>query len=186
MRRRQFLKTSVMAGASALLLRGRAWPYDQSPTGVTKFVVPLPGLGPTGIPVLTPNTTRFPGKDFYEVQVAQYTQQVHPAIPPTTFWGYADATTKNHRYLGGVIVAKRNRPVRLRVTNLLPASHVLPADPTQLDPGEDGRTDKLAVHLHGGLVQWRYDVGPYNWCSNVYHLRGCFSGPWLITSYGDG
>src|SRR5207253_1851361 len=110
MRRRQFLKTSVMAGASALLLRGRAWPYDQSPTGVTKFVVPLPGLGPTGIPVLTPNTTRFPGKDFYEVQVAQYTQQVHPAIPPTTFWGYADATTKNHRYLGGVIVAKRNRP----------------------------------------------------------------------------
>jgi len=186
MRRRQFLKTSVMAGASALLLRGRAWPYDQSPTGVTKFVVPLPGLGPTGIPVLTPNTTRFPGKDFYEVQVAQYTQQVHPAIPPTTFWGYADATTKNHRYLGGVIVAKRNRPVRLRVTNLLPASHMLPVDPTQLDPGENARTDKIAVHLHGGLVQWRYDGGPYNWFSNANNPGGFVHGPSFINGDGDG
>src|ERR1700739_2850603 len=115
--RRQFVTRTAMVGAGALLLRGRAWPFDQSPLGVNKFAVQLPGLGPTGIPVLSPNTRTFPGTDYYEIEVAQFTQTVHPKIPPTTFVGYADAATKNHRYLGGVIVAKRGTPVKLKVTN---------------------------------------------------------------------
>ncbi len=169
MNRRKFLQLS--AGTSAFLaLRGRAYPFDQSSLGVTKFTVPLPGLGPTGIPVLSPNTTMFPGIDYYEIEAAQFTQQVHPAIPPTTFWGYADAATKNHRYLGGVIVAKRNRPVKLKLTNLLPAQHILPVDPTLVDPAmlaeTGGRTDRLAVHLHGGLVRWDMDGGPFHWFTN--------------------
>jgi spore coat protein A len=173
-----------MAGAGALLLRGRAWPFVQSPTGVSKFTATLPGLGPAGannfgnyIPVLSPDKTTFPGTDYYKIVARQYTQQVHPAIPTTTFWGYADAGTLDSRYLGGVIVAKRGTPVKMKVTNLLPADHILPVDPTMLDPGENGRTDKLAVHLHGGLITWINDGGPYNWFSNANNPGGFVHGP---------
>jgi FtsP/CotA-like multicopper oxidase with cupredoxin domain len=131
--RRQFVKSTAMVGAGALMLRGRAWPFDQSPTGVQKFLTTLPGLGPAGannlgnyIPVLSPNRTKFPGTDYYEIVARQFTQQVHPAIPPTTFWGYADAGTVDSRYLGGVIVANSATPVKLKVTNLLPAQSILP------------------------------------------------------------
>src|SRR5512136_2590954 len=122
--RRQFVRTTAIGAAGILAYKGllrRAYPFGQTPLGVKKFVTPLTGLGPTGIPVLTPNTTLFPGTDYYEIEAAQFTQQLHPAIPTTTFWGYADAATKNHRYLGGAIVAKRGTPVTIKVTNLLPA-----------------------------------------------------------------
>ena len=47
MNRRYFVKSTVMATAGALALRGRAWPFAQSPTGIRKFIVSLPGLGPS-------------------------------------------------------------------------------------------------------------------------------------------
>ena len=158
-----------MTGAALALPWRRAFPFDQSPAGVTKFSVTLPGLGPGGannlgnyIPVLSPDTVKFPGTDYYEVQVAQYTQQVHPAIAPTAFYGYADAAARDHRYLGGVIVATRNRPVKLKVTNLLPPSYMLPVDATVADPMANGRTDLVSTHLHGGLVFWDSDGGPFH------------------------
>jgi hypothetical protein len=48
MNRRRFLKSTALAGTGALLLRGRAWPFAQSPTNIRKFVTTLPGLGPSG------------------------------------------------------------------------------------------------------------------------------------------
>jgi len=72
--RRNFLKMATMAGGSALLMRNPAWPFAQSPTQIRKFVVPLQGLGPTGIPVATPNTTLFPGEDYYQIRVGEFTQ----------------------------------------------------------------------------------------------------------------
>ena len=88
--RRDFLKTTAIAGAGLTLCRGAAWAFSQSPTGLRKFIQPLPGLGPAGIPVATPNTTAFPGADFYQIEVGQYRQQFHPDLPPTTLRGYAD------------------------------------------------------------------------------------------------
>jgi spore coat protein A len=150
----------------------------------------LPGLGPTGIPVLTPNKTLFPGTDYYEIEAAQFTQQLHPAIPTTTFFGYADAATKNHRYLGGVIVAKRGTPVKLKITNLLPVSHILPVDLTVIDPvvfAETGsRTDRICVHLHGGLVFWDSDGGPFHWFSNANNPGGFAHGSSFINGAGPG
>src|ERR1700756_427970 len=103
--RRQFVKGAAMVGTGALLLRTRAWPFDQSPTNITKYAVTLPGLGPGGannignyISVLTPILG-----SSYQIVAKQFTQQVHPNLPPTTFFGYADATTLDSRYLGGVI-----------------------------------------------------------------------------------
>src|ERR1700756_2997004 len=139
--RRQFVKGAAMVGTGALLLRTRAWPFDQSPTNITKYAVTLPGLGPGGannlgnyiqvLSNLTPNT----GTDNFQIVAKQFTQQLHPNLPPTTFWGYADATIPyKGTYLGGVIVAKRRTPVNLKLTNLLPPQHILPVDPTLVDP----------------------------------------------------
>ena len=68
MNRRHFIKASAMAGAGALLLRSRAWPFAQSPTNIRKFVTGLPGLGPTAaneigqyIPLATKTTQTFAG-----------------------------------------------------------------------------------------------------------------------------
>src|ERR1700687_3483287 len=98
--RRQFLRNSAMVGAGTLMLRGVALSFPQRQTGKTKFVVTLPGLGPNGannignyISVMSPNKTKIHGTDYYELVAKQFTQQVHPAIPSTTFFGYADAAT---------------------------------------------------------------------------------------------
>jgi spore coat protein A len=185
MNRRKFLKTSAMAGAGALLLRGRSWAFNTSPPNITKFQVTLPGLTSAGannmgnyIPALAPTTIN--GTDNYHIVAKQFTQQLHPNIPATTFWGYADATTPDSKYLGGVIVAKRGRPVKLKVTNQLPANHILPVDTSLVDPTmlaeTGGRTDRLAIHLHGGLIRWDMDGGPFHWFSNPANPGGFVHG----------
>jgi spore coat protein A len=176
----------------------RAFPFDQSPLGVQKYLAGLPALGPGGannfgnyISVLSPDKTKYPGSDYYEIVAKQFTQQLHPAIPTTTFWGYADAKTLDSRYLGGVIVAQRGRPVKLKITNLLPPSHILPVDSTLVDPAMGaevgGRTDRTVIHLHGGLVHWQFDGGPFHWFSNADPANGGFvHGSSFINGAGPG
>ena len=165
--RRDFLKTSSVSLAAAFLLKGTAWPFAQTPNGIRKFVVPLQGLGPTGIPVAVPNTSLFPGEDYYQIRVGEFTQQMHPELPgPTKFWGFADVTAgqaPNHRYLGGAIVAQKGRPVRMKVTNALPPVHPLPVDTTIMEA--ELEQNRCCVHLHGGLVPWTSDGGPFAWFS---------------------
>src|SRR5690349_11018013 len=99
MNRRQFIQTT--AGAAALLaLRSRAYAFAQSP-GLLKYSQPLPGLGPTGIPFTTgvPDLL-FPGAQLVDLVAEQYSQQLHPALPNTTLWGYAEASTRNFKHLG--------------------------------------------------------------------------------------
>jgi len=55
---------AALASGSALVLPKLAWPFAQSPTRIRKFIVPLQGLGPTGIPVAAPDTTTFPGEGY--------------------------------------------------------------------------------------------------------------------------
>ncbi len=180
-----------------MLLPRIAWPFTQTPLGVNKFYATLPGLGSTGannlgnyISVLSPDKTTYPGTDFYKIVAKAYTQQVHPAIPPTTFFGYADAGTLDSRYLGGVIVAKRGTTVRLNVRNLLPAKHILPVDPTLVDPimaaEIGGRQDRIAVHLHGGLVPWSSDGNPFQWFSNANNPGGFVHGSSFVNTVGPG
>ena len=195
MNRRRFLQTT--AGAAAFLATARrAYPFGQSPAGITKFVAGLPALGPSGrnsfgnyITVLSPDQKKYPGTDYYEIVAKQFQQQLHPNIPKTTFWGYADAKTLDSKYLGGVIVAKRKRPVKLKITNLLPNLHILPVDYTAIDPlvgAETGmRVDRLAVHLHGGLVHWQFDGGPFSWFSNAKN-GGFVHGSSFINGAGAG
>ena len=177
--RRQLLQTGAAAGAAAGLpwaIR-RAYPFAQSPTNIRKFVVNLPGLGPSGanqigqyIPLATPSTQMFAGKstDVYRLGVKQFGEKMHPDLKRAThFWGYYDLATGDQKYLAGVIVAKRGTPVLLNITNQLPNKALIPVDPT-ISAGS-GQTvgqlplNRIATHLHGGFTPWLSDGTPFQW-----------------------
>jgi spore coat protein A, manganese oxidase len=164
MNRRELLRWSAVCSAALVLRPKLTWAFAQSPIKLKKFVHALPGLGQTGIPVAVPDTSTFPGVDYYQLEAAEFTQSFHPDLPPSKLWGYADVTgglAPNHRYLGGAIVSQKERPVRLRVFNRLPNKHPLPVDATIM--GAEGAQNRMTVHLHGGLVPWTSDGGPFSW-----------------------
>jgi spore coat protein A, manganese oxidase len=178
MNRRHFVKTAALAGASTLALRGKAWPFAQSPSNIRKFVVSLPGLGTAAkneigqyLPLATKYTTTLAGQttDLYSMAAAIFSQKMHPDLPgKTDFFGYTDVATFDQKYLGGAIVATRNRPVILTVKNLLPSRHILPVDPTVM-AGPNGVMvgdlphNRIVTHLHGGLTPWFSDGTPFQW-----------------------
>ncbi len=68
------------------------WAY--SPL-LRKFVDGLPGLGPENqnnlgqyLTVAKPDTTTYPGSDYYEIELRQYTEQLHSDLPETLLRGY--------------------------------------------------------------------------------------------------
>lgn len=153
---------------------------------IRKFVDSLPGLGAPGcstaipagtagscnqnnllqyIPIAVPNTTLYPGDEYYDMAVMQYTVKMHSDLPPTTLRGYQQVsgslpgqTTDPaiggvNQYLGPVIIAKsfdptkpagdpvtgNGRPVRLLFRNQLPVGAAgklyLPVDTTLMGAG---------------------------------------------------
>ncbi len=141
--------------------------FGRSLPGITKFSVPLPGLGPLGMPLLTPNANRYPGVDFYTVVAREFAQRLHPALPATKFWGFVDAENPaGARYRGGVIIARRGRPVKMKITNRLPDSHILPVDKTVIPADIGDRVDRTSVGIHGSLAPWTPEGGPRAWFSN--------------------
>lgn len=188
--RRRFLRYSAIAGVAVTIplkfrLR-RAEAFVQSPS-LRKFITTLPGLGTAGannigqyLPLATKTTATFAGlsTDVYHLAVAKFSEDMHPDLPGSTeFWGYHDLATRDRKYLGGVIVASRGRPVLLHVANQLPNKALIPVDPT-LPAGPDGRTvgtlpmNRIVTHLHGGLTPWFSDGTPFQW----FTPNG-FSGP---------
>ena len=83
------------------------------------------------------------------------------------------------RYLGPVIVAQRDRPVRVKFYNLLPTGLkgdlFIPVDETVMGAGEGPleyrapgvrekyKQNRATVHLHGGLNPWISDGTPHQW-----------------------
>jgi FtsP/CotA-like multicopper oxidase with cupredoxin domain len=155
-------------------------------TGMRKFVDTLPGLGAQNandlgqyIPVAIPDTTTYPGSDYYEISLVQYTEQMHKDLPPTTLRGYeqtntTDPTVANKpSFFGPMIIAHKNRPVRIKFTNKLPTGSggdlFLPVDTTIMGAGlgPDGKTmytqNRATIHLHGGITPWISDGTPHQW-----------------------
>ncbi|GAA0719737.1 choice-of-anchor D domain-containing protein [Clostridium malenominatum] len=128
------------------------WAYSPP---LRKFVDAMPGLGPNNanalgqyIPVAVPDITTYPGTDYYEIAVVEFTEQMHSDLPPTTLRGYVQLSTTiipgahvaltykgspilkgdgtqaygvdTPHYLGPAIVANRGVPVRIKFYNLLP------------------------------------------------------------------
>jgi spore coat protein A, manganese oxidase len=177
--RRDFLKLSG-AGIAALyasmrakfLLRARAYQSN----GLSKFAQPLRGvypLDPSGIPVAVPDGTRIWRSDVkaqhYTIDINQYTDQLHPSLGPTTLRGYHSRAnlggTPPQRHLGGIIVAQRGKPVQLTFQNNLTGDHPLPVDTTIM--GAELGPNRVVTHLHGGLVPWISDGGPFAWFDNA-------------------
>ncbi len=167
MNRRQFLQTS--AGAAALLaLRQKAYGYAISPR-VRKFFTPLRHFG-ADIPVADPDITTYPGIDYYELSAVVFRDQLHPDLPApgTRLYGYQQTNRGGTvaKHLGAAILATRNRPVRIKFTCALPASHIIPFDATIPQGVSIPTQDRAAIHLHGARVPWTSDGGPFHWVSS--------------------
>jgi spore coat protein A len=173
--RRDFLKGSLAAGAfmafggpGSLFFPKSAHATAYSPQ-LAKWIQPLRGLtalgDANGIPCLSPAplTSFGVAQDFYKVTVGEFTDQLHPALGATRLYGYWDTANPLKRHLGGVIIATRNKPVRIRFTNNLPATSIIPVDTTV--PGANQAQNRTATHIHGGLVPWIADGGPFDWGS---------------------
>ena len=164
--------------------------YDQAPhyansPALRKFVDDLPV-----IPVATPLTT-YPGADYYDLAVEDYAWKMHSDFTnPTPVRGYTQTGSGLHSYLGPVIVAERNKPVRVKLTNKLTNPPFLPVDTSLMGAGDgppihaiSGRyctvleananpTDciqgkyslnRAELHLHGGFTPWISDGTPHQW-----------------------
>jgi hypothetical protein len=153
-------------------------------TGIRKFVDSLPGLGAANandlrqfIPVAVPDTTTYPGSDYYVIALVRYTEKLGRDLPATTLQGYmqltsAGATLTAPSYLGPAIVAQRNRPVRVKFINKLPTGSqgnlFLPVDTTLMGAGMgpqggDYTQNRATIHLHGGATPWISDGTPHQW-----------------------
>ena len=152
-----------------------------SGTGIRKFVDALPSL-----PVAAPDTVTFPGSDYYEIELTLYSQKLHTDLPPTALRGYVQtnygtdsqgnntiAPPSTPQYLGPLIIAQRNRPVRVKFTNMLPAGSggdlLIPADTSvmgsglNMNNGAPYQQNRANVHLHGGATPWISDGTPHQW-----------------------
>ncbi|MBI3475232.1 MAG: choice-of-anchor D domain-containing protein [Acidobacteria bacterium] len=148
--------------------------------GIRKFVDTLPGLNSPNnlgqqIPVAVPDKATFPGSDYYEIGLVQYTERLHSDLPPTTLRGYVQLNggNPNPQYLGPLIVAQRDVPVRIKFVNQLPTGAggnlFIPVDKTVMGAGmgPDGMSmyleNRATLHLHGGNTPWISDGTPHQW-----------------------
>lgn len=164
--------------------------------GIRKFVDGLPGLGAANannlgqyIPIANPDTTTYPGSDYYEINLIQYTEKMHSDLPATgtLLRGYVqvnngtDPVSKANtvtpapvHYLGPLILATKDRPVRIKFTNKLPTGAggdlFIPVDTTAMgagtgpdNPTELYKQNRATLHLHGGASPWISDGTPHQW-----------------------
>ncbi|MEW6429561.1 MAG: multicopper oxidase domain-containing protein, partial [Thermodesulfobacteriota bacterium] len=185
--------------------------------GIRKFVDGLPGLGAAGannldqyIPVATPDIVTYPGSDYYEIELRQYSERMHSDLGPTTQRGYIQVnkgtdtsncngqnqpacTAANNtvnpdpvvHHLGPLIVAQKDRPVRVKFINKLPTGNggdlfipvdesIMGAGPFSIDydpvtkepiPLTNGTfaQNRATLHLHGGITPWISDGTPHQW-----------------------
>ena len=168
-------------------------------TALRKFVDRLPGLGLPGcaisaipgtgtcnenalgeyIPIAAADTLTYPGSDYYVIGLRDYTQKMHSDLPKATkLRGYYQINTSgtgsvNH-YLGPVILATKDRPVRILFENKLGTGAAgdlfLPVDTTVMGAGtgflgtsELHTQNRADLHLHGGHTPWISDGTPHQW-----------------------
>lgn len=139
------------------------------------------------LPVAVPDTTTYQGADYYEIGLVQYREKMHTALNPTLIRGYVQLSTAvvpgdqaplanamldgttvpiagysgvtPPHYLGPIIVATKNRPVRILFRNLLPTGSggdlFLPVDSTMMGSGMGpmAMTDPMDMGLVTDMVR---------------------------------
>jgi FtsP/CotA-like multicopper oxidase with cupredoxin domain len=167
------------------------------------------------IPVANPDITTYPDADYYEIGVVEFSEYLHGDLPkPTRLRGYVQlndpanpvtvvngvVTSGNPRYLGPIIAATKDRPVRIKYVNLIPTGPngdlFIPVDKTLMssgmgpldangnpcDPGAPNAScatyteNRAEIHLHGGFTPWISDGTPHQWVvpagENTPFLKG--------------
>jgi FtsP/CotA-like multicopper oxidase with cupredoxin domain len=176
--------------------------YANSPA-LAKFVDKLPT-----IPVAKPETLTINGEvsDYYQIAVEGYAQKMHGSLPPTKLRGYrqfgpANVAQTTAKYFGPMIVAERNRPVRLKFFNGLAGKPLVPVDETVMGAGMgppiNVATGKNCSVSDYGVVDANNQPlctppGPYSKNRSLVHLHGGFT-PWIsdgtahqwVTPLGD-
>ncbi|MFJ6197154.1 hypothetical protein [Micromonospora sp. NPDC092111] len=186
--------------------QGRVFPG----TGIRKFVDALPLPGPGGrnelggyLPVATPDTISYPGCDYYELGLAEYTQRLHRDLPTTRLRGYRQlnlgtdpdghntvAPPERPYHLGPMIVARRGRPVRVKFVNQLPTGRAgdlfLPVDPSipgagpgPLDGPAPYPQNRAVPHLSGAHTGWISAGNPWQWVTPAGEITPYPTGPGL-------
>jgi len=155
------------------------------------------------IPVADPDITTYSGSDYYEIELVEYREQMHSDLPAlgagtkltatsggTKLRGYrqtntADVNLLTPHYLGPLIIATKDRPVRIKFTNKLPTGTggdlFLPVDTTVMGSGEGPKDangnpcdpkiqdcanftqNRATIHLHGGRTPWISDGTAHQW-----------------------
>jgi FtsP/CotA-like multicopper oxidase with cupredoxin domain len=144
--------------------------------------------------VAVPDQATYPGADYYVIGIREYAQRMHSDLQKATrLRGYyqknapAGHPAGQNQYLGPVILAQRDRPVRLKVVNELPTAteFFIPVDTTVMGAGKGNRRpdgsacdpmdpaqepacasfsqSRAGVHLHGGFTPWISDGTPHQW-----------------------
>ena len=160
----------VLVAAALASVQPAAAQFVESPN-LSKFTQEMRNVGPGGIPVAVPDGVRkWPGDivaNHYTIDINQFTDKLHPDLPPTTLWGYNPCKAlgvngvPTQKHLGGIIVVHRGDPIQITFVNKLPNLHILPVDLTIM--GADGAQNRTSTHLHGGFVPWVTDGGPNAW-----------------------
>ena len=182
-------------GGFTIVHPGKGYDVPKPHTGLKKFVDLLPGIpgvssytsaagytnGTTNLgqalPLAVADTTTFPGSDYYVIAETVYTQKMHSDLPATHLRGYvqlkADGTPMGpNQYLGPIIVAQKERPVRVKLVNQLPTGVAgklpFPVDHTYMGAADtavstNNTDNRTAMHLHGGNTPWISDGTPRQW-----------------------
>ena len=152
------IATAVISNARLGIVVDAAGTGYRTPGGLRKFVDALAGLGPSGknklgqyVSVAHPDTTKYPGSDYYEIALVQFSQKMHSDLPATRLRGYVqlnygtDSNGQNTiapdppQFLGSTIIARKDRPVRILFKNQLPTgvdgNLFLPVDTTMMGAG---------------------------------------------------
>lgn len=169
-------------------------PIGPTTAGMRKFVDTLPRFNTANnlgqmVPVAVPDTVTYPGSDYYEIEAGEYSEKMHSDLPPTRLRGYRQTNRPggplSFHHLGPVIVATKDRPVRIKFTNNLPTGAggdlFIPVDTSIMGSGEfdidyDPETkapipptwgvftqNRATLHLHGGRTPWISDGTAHQW-----------------------
>ena len=168
--RRQFMKTTAIAGAGMALplsfWKGNAYAFYQTSPALQKWQTTLRGIGVDQIPVVNLDAFSAPetGVAHATIALKEFTDTLHPKLGPTKLWGFHPVNplfAGAQKHLGGIIVVKKGTPLQITFKNQLPAKNIIPVDATI--PGANQAQNRTAIHLHGGLIPWISDGGPFDW-----------------------
>jgi FtsP/CotA-like multicopper oxidase with cupredoxin domain len=142
--------------------------------GIVKFKDAVPDL--TGA-LATPEPCTYSGQaaDCYTIKLVETAWQFHSDLPPTKVRGYVqvlNGVDQPYHYLGPVIVATKDKPVRVTFVNALPTGAggdlFLPTDTTYMGAGAGPNggvysQNRATLHLHGGTTPWISDGTIHQW-----------------------